>query len=69
MTPKLWLSPKEAAEILGVSHNTLYKMLRRGEIPSRRLGPRMYRIPASAVLPPGMTAPGLDGGGDEGDPK
>lgn len=32
------MSPKEAAKYLGISKVTLYKLLKNGEIPGRRLG-------------------------------
>jgi len=38
MNKKEVMSPKEAAEYLGISKVTLYKLLKNGEIPGRRLG-------------------------------
>jgi excisionase family DNA binding protein len=33
-----WISPREAAEYIGVHPQTVYAMIARGEIPSARLG-------------------------------
>lgn len=43
------LSPKEAAAWLGVSVDTVERLLRDGRIPYVRLGPRVRRIPVSAL--------------------
>jgi putative molybdopterin biosynthesis protein len=42
------LTPEEAREYLRVSKNTIYDLLRRGEIPSVRYG-RLIRVPKSAI--------------------
>jgi len=42
------LTPKQAAEYLGVSKPTIYKLLRQRKIPARRLG-KQWRI-RKAVL-------------------
>lgn len=42
------LTPEEAREIIGVSRNTMYRLLRSGKLPSYRLpsdgGAGLYRI-------------------------
>jgi excisionase family DNA binding protein len=44
------LTPAEAQELLRVSRNTLYELLRRGRVPgARRLG-RSYRIHRDTLL-------------------
>lgn len=43
------LSVKQVAEILAVSSNTAYYLIRSGEIHSVRVG-RNYRIPLDAVI-------------------
>src|SRR5437764_10395375 len=43
-----WLTPAEAARKLGVSESTVWRFLRREQLPSVKLGGRR-RIPASAV--------------------
>ena len=42
------LTPKQAAEYLGVSKPTIYKLLRQRKIPARRLG-KQWRI-SKAIL-------------------
>ncbi|TET62225.1 DNA-binding protein [Candidatus Aerophobetes bacterium] len=42
------MNPKEAAEYLGISKPTLYKLIKNGEIPAKRIG-KQWRI-AKAVL-------------------
>ena len=44
------LTPKEAAEYLGVHLNTIYRMLKTGEISGFRLGPRLLRIPKDQLI-------------------
>lgn len=39
----------EAAEILRISRNSAYEAVRRGQIPSIRIG-RLLRIPRTAIL-------------------
>ena len=46
---KTLMSPKEAAEILGVHPATIYKLVKTGELPSVKLGPKLIRINASDV--------------------
>lgn len=43
------LTPEEVGEILQIGNNLLYKMLRSGEIPSRRFG-RVYRISKEELI-------------------
>ena len=40
---------KQVAEILAISHNTAYELVRSGKIHSVRVG-RSYRIPLDAVI-------------------
>lgn len=51
MSPQEWLSPDEAAEILGVSPGTVRRLLRTGQLPGQQFG-KLWRIPRSAVKPP-----------------
>lgn len=44
------LTPKEAADRLRVSHDTITRMIDRGELPAIRLSQRIVRIPVPAVL-------------------
>lgn len=43
------LTPKEVATWLGVTSDTIYRWLRKGELPAIKLG-RLYRIPKAEVL-------------------
>ena len=43
------LCVKQVAEILSISHNTAYALVRSGQIHSIRVG-RSYRIPLEAVI-------------------
>lgn len=43
------LRPSEAAAMLGVGRNRLRQLLASGELPAVRLGPRLVRIPISAL--------------------
>lgn len=45
---ELWLSTAEAAEALGVTPRTLYRLIDRGEIPAYRLG-RVIRLKTPEV--------------------
>jgi len=38
------LTPKDVMDILAISKNTFYTMIRHNEIPAFRLGPRCWRI-------------------------
>ena len=44
---KTIMTPKEAAEVLGVHTATIYKLVKTGELPSVKLGPKLIRISAS----------------------
>lgn len=46
---KKYCSPLEAAEILGISRTTVYRLIAAGKIPGRRLSPRTVRIPLEAL--------------------
>ena len=41
MTERLTLTVVEAADLLGVSRNSLYEAVRRGEVPHLRIGRRI----------------------------
>lgn len=43
-----WYSIKEAAERLGVSHDTVSRLVERGELPAIRISKRIVRIPVPA---------------------
>jgi excisionase family DNA binding protein len=43
-----WYSIKEAAERLGVSHDTVSRLVDRGELPAIRVSKRIVRIPVPA---------------------
>ncbi|MBX5446629.1 helix-turn-helix domain-containing protein [Sphaerobacter sp.] len=42
--------PREAAALMNVHINTVYRMIQDGRLPSVRAG-RVHRIPASALIP------------------
>jgi excisionase family DNA binding protein len=44
-----YVNPEEAARVLRVSKNTMYELLRSGQIRSTRFG-RVIRIPRSALV-------------------
>lgn len=44
-TPPVFYTPEQVAEALQVAVRTVYAMIRRGELPVKRAGPRRYRIP------------------------
>jgi excisionase family DNA binding protein len=44
------LTPKEAADRLRVSHDTITRMINSGELPAIRLSQRIARIPVAAVV-------------------
>ena len=46
--PGRWYSIKEAAEALGVSHDTVTRLVEREELPAIRVSERIIRIPAPA---------------------
>ena len=43
-----WYSIKEAADQLGVSHDTVSRLVDRGELPAIRVSRRIVRIPVPA---------------------
>jgi len=43
-----WYSIREAAEELGVSHDTVARLVERGELPAIRVSERIVRIPVPA---------------------
>ena len=43
-----WYSIKEAADRLGVSHDTVSRLVERGELPAIRVSKRIVRIPIPA---------------------
>lgn len=45
---KLYYTPREAAEILAISDDSVLDLVKRGEIPALRLSARMTRIPIVA---------------------
>jgi excisionase family DNA binding protein len=56
-TPRIALSPEEAAEAIGISVASMYIQLRKGQIPSKRMGRRIL-IPVDFMdnLPSGWSA-------------
>ena len=70
---RLTMTVEEAAEVLGISRNSAYEAVRRGEIPSLRLGRRIL-IPAEQlrrflageqpVVSPGSAGPTPASGGN-----
>lgn len=44
-----WYSIKEAAARLNVSHDTVSRLIDRGELPAIRVSERLVRIPAPAL--------------------
>ncbi len=47
--PDRMLSPGEVAERLGISHQTVRKMIQRGELPAYKIA-RRVRVPEDAVV-------------------
>lgn len=45
--PKVY-TPKQVAQILQLSKNTIYDLISRGEIVAKKIG-KVYRIPASSI--------------------
>jgi excisionase family DNA binding protein len=43
------LTPREAAEAIGVDRETIYRMIRDGKLPAMRVGTRSLRIERAAV--------------------
>ena len=49
MSEPRWYTIKEVADRLRVSHDTVTRMVDRGELPAIRVSARLVRIPAPAV--------------------
>ena len=45
-----YLTVEEAREILHLSKNSIYEAIKRGDIPSVRLGPRLTRISKAKLI-------------------
>lgn len=48
LQPKVY-TPGQVADILQLSKNTVYELIREGEIVAKRIG-KVYRIPASSIF-------------------
>ena len=46
--PKRYLTPKEVADELSVSPDTVLRLIGRGELPAVKISDRLYRIPVPA---------------------
>ena len=46
---RLCITVPEAAEMLGISRNFAYELVRRGELPAKRLGEKRLVIPRTAL--------------------
>jgi excisionase family DNA binding protein len=46
--PGRWYSIKEAADLLAVSHDTVSRLVKSGELPAVRVSERIVRIPVPA---------------------
>jgi len=44
-----WYSIKEAAQVLDVSHDTVSRLIERGDLPAVRVSERIVRIPVPAL--------------------
>lgn len=49
MSERILLRPTEAAELLGLSRSTVYRLLRDGVLPSVCLGRRGVRVPVEGL--------------------
>jgi len=47
--PGRYFTIKEAAERLEISHDTVSRLIERGELPAIRVSERLYRIPTPAL--------------------
>jgi excisionase family DNA binding protein len=45
---RLYYTPKEVAEILGISDDAVLDLVNRGDLPALRVSPRITRIPIAA---------------------
>ncbi|MEN6348733.1 MAG: helix-turn-helix transcriptional regulator [Syntrophomonas sp.] len=50
ITDRTLITPEEAAQILKISRYTLYKLIKRGDIPSSRIGGRKIRIDYDSLM-------------------
>lgn len=58
---KPYFAPRELAAQVGISHDTVLRMIHAGELFAVKLGPKTYRVPlgaALAVFAPHEIAPG-----------
>jgi len=46
--PRLYYTPKEVAEILGISDDAVLDLVNRGSLPALRISPRITRVPIAA---------------------
>ena len=46
--PRLYHTPKEVAEILGISDDAVLDLINCGDLPGLRISPRITRIPIAA---------------------
>jgi len=46
--PRLYHTPREVAEILGISDDAVLDLINRGDMPGLRISPRITRIPIAA---------------------
>ena len=67
-SPAKLLSPKEAAIYLGVSPSLIYKMIKNGTLPARRIGEKLLNIKPvdlDQVYRPAKTGGALEKAGKE----
>lgn len=48
LVPKLYYTPRQAAEILAISDDAVLDLINRGDLPALRLSARITRIPIAA---------------------
>jgi excisionase family DNA binding protein len=46
---RVWYSVAEVAQLLGVSRTTVWRWIRAGQLPARRIGPRTLRVERRAL--------------------
>jgi excisionase family DNA binding protein len=65
---RVTITVEEAAAILGIGRSAAYEAARRGQLPTRRLGRRLF-VPVPALLRwLGADEPPVDGSGDRRGP-